>query len=770
MHNALRGHENPALDVAICVARQHNLPLLVYQGLTEDYPYAADRHHAFILQGARDVQREMAGRGIRYAFHLQRRGDRGPHLKSLVRAARLLVTEDMPVEPLAGWLERLAATTETPILAVDTACVVPMRLVKKRHLRAFEFRRATSDLYDARVSRGWQEQTVDCPMFDEPLPFQITDLQDVDLASLIGQCEIDHTIAPVVDTPGGSRAGYQRWEAFKNSGLARYEKNRNDAARQGVSRISAYLHYGMVSPMRIAREAHDAGAEKFLDELLIWRELAYNFCAHSNENLNSFEALPDWARETLTQHADDHRETKLSWERLARGRSGQPLWDACQRSLLKHGELHNNVRMTWGKAVLPWTRRPEQALHQIIDLNHRYALDGRDPCSYGGLLWCLGQFDRPFKPPQPIIGTVRPRPLESHQSRIDMEAYSRHVDRPVTAMPSRVAIVGAGLGGLMAARTLRDHGLSVRVFDKSRGVGGRLATRRAPSGVFFDHGAQYFTVRDCRFARYVRSWMETGLVEPWQGKIVQLAAGQVINDKSDHQRYVGTPAMNSIARHLAADLDISRETHVRRLERSESGWQLYADGDRQLGEFDIVIANCPPPQALELWPAHSNLRETIASVEMEPCWSVLVELESSLDLPFDAAFVDNSPLSWIASDSAKPQRPSGVTWVMHASSQWSREHLDDDAEEVLPDLLDAFSEATGAHISDPITIAAHRWRFAKPKNPLKETCLWEPSTGLGACGDWCGGPRVEGAFLSGTAMAGSVLRHLTIDRAIPAAT
>ena len=245
MHNALRGHENPALDVAICLARQNGLPLLVYHGLSEDYPYASDRYHAFILQGDRDVQRELRERGVNPVFHLQREGNRGPHLRDLVRRAAVLVSEEMPVQPLSGWIDRLATRTKTPIACVDTSCVVPASLVSETHTRAFEFRNATSQLYDQRVGQTYSEQKVDCEIHDGPLPFEPLDLQDVCLASLIGRCKIDHAIGPVADTPGGSRCGYARWEDFKKHRLSRYDDNRNDASiHGGTSRLSAYLHFG----------------------------------------------------------------------------------------------------------------------------------------------------------------------------------------------------------------------------------------------------------------------------------------------------------------------------------------------------------------------------------------------------------------------------------------------------------------------------------------------------------------------------------------------
>ena len=214
------------------------------------------------------------------------------------------------------------------------------------------------------------------------------------------------------------------------------------------------------------------------------------------------------------------------------GQTGDALWDAAQRSLLMHGELHNNVRMTWGKAILNWTPDAETALATMIDLNHRYALDGRDPASYGGILWCLGQFDRPFTPPRPIFGTVRWRSTTEHAKRLDADAYLRKTTRPLRDPMPEVAVIGAGISGLICARTLADHGFPVTVFEKSRGVGGRMATRRTADGLRFDHGAQYFTARDDRFRRYVESWMHDGVVKPWRGRIVVLDQGRVTEEKT----------------------------------------------------------------------------------------------------------------------------------------------------------------------------------------------------------------------------------------------
>ena len=435
MRTAVRATENPALDVAVNVANQLGLPVFVYHGLSERYPFASDRHHTFILQGARDVQAALAQRDIGYAFHLEREGHRGPCLVDLANRAAVVVTEDMPVQPLVGWTKRLAEKANSPLFAVDTACVLPMQQVKKAYVRAFEFRDATER---ERQERLLQEPTVVEPQHAAfvpgELPFEPIDFDSVTIDALVAKCDIDHSVGPVPDTVGGSIAGYSRWNSFKKSGLHRYAKDRNDALISGVSRMSAYLHYGMVSSLRIAREAADIGgegAEKYLDELLIWRELAYVFCFY-REDHDRLDAIPKWARESLSSHEADPRTQLPSWETLARGRTNVSLWDAAQRSLLVHGELHNNVRMTWGKAFLGWTPDAESAWRLMTDLNHRYALGGRDPASYGGLLWCLGQFDRPFKPPQPIYGTVRPRPVEAHAQRLEPTAYAERCTGPMS--------------------------------------------------------------------------------------------------------------------------------------------------------------------------------------------------------------------------------------------------------------------------------------------------------------------------------------------------
>ena len=197
MRTAARGHENPALDAAIGIANQLGLPVLVYHALSERYPYASDRHHRFILEGARDAAQEVTARGIRYAFHLERPGHRGPHLRTLAQSAAVVITEEMPVDPLRAWTERLAAAASVAVCCVDTACVVPMQLVGQAFTRAFQFRKATKALRADRLTRTWTELQPTVPMLSAELPFEPVDLQEADLSALIASCDIDHSVGPV---------------------------------------------------------------------------------------------------------------------------------------------------------------------------------------------------------------------------------------------------------------------------------------------------------------------------------------------------------------------------------------------------------------------------------------------------------------------------------------------------------------------------------------------------------------------------------------------
>ena len=316
--------------------------------------------------------------------------------------------------------------------------------------------------------------------------------------------------------------------------------------------------------------------------------------------------------------------------------------------------------------------------------------------------------------------------------------------------------MGAGLSGLACARALCDHGHRVRVFDKGRGAGGRMSTRRAGAWQF-DHGAQYFTVRDRRFARRVETWRQDGIVARWTGQLVVLEGGRRTGKTGGPDRFVGVPAMSSICRHLASGQDVAFQTRVRSVERVADRWRLVSASGVDLGLYAAVVVSAPAPQSAALLAdAVPELAARAAQVMTSPCWAAMVSFARPIQVGFDAAFVLGSPLSWVARDASKPGRPDGEAWVLHASPDWSRQHLELAAEDAAGILLEAFRAAAGVRDPTPLHLDAHLWRFALPE-PLTEPCLFDADLRLAACGDWCGGPRAEGAFLSGIAAADRLL-------------
>lgn len=431
MRIAARGHENPALDVARELSEALDVPFFVYHAVDDRYPYASDRLHTFILEGARDVSAELEESGVAYALHVARSDHHPPALRELARRAAAVVTEYTALDPLREWTSKLAEIA--PVFEVDTDCLVPLPLVDGEPSSASQFRKKTKAERQSRLETEWPACTPGRSELPDGLGFEPVDIGATSIDELVAACDIDHSVEPIRHTRGGSTAGYQRWNDFKDQALDRYKWDRNDPGKpDAVSRMSAYLHFGHVSVFRLAREtaAHDGrGCWKFLDEMLVWREFARHLC-HRLDDFESFDALPDWARESLEEHADDPREQILTRDELADARSGSRLWDACQRSLIRHGELHNNVRMTWGKALLQWTEHPREALELAFEFNDRFSLDGRDPNSRLGIMWCFGAFDRPYDDDREVIGKLRPRELDWHEGRVDMDAYEAWVDRP----------------------------------------------------------------------------------------------------------------------------------------------------------------------------------------------------------------------------------------------------------------------------------------------------------------------------------------------------
>lgn len=316
-----------------------------------------------------------------------------------------------------------------------------------------------------------------------------------------------------------------------------------------------------------------------------------------------------------------------------------------------------------------------------------------------------------------------------------------------------VAVIGGGLAGLACARVLQDAGLAVTVFDKSRGVGGRLCTRRGEDWQA-DHGAQYFTARSPEFRALVAEWLEAGVVAEWRPQRAvfgprEAPAGEAV------VRYVGVPGMSAPAKALAAGLAVRTGHTVRQLRAAGDGWQLETAEHGLLPEvYQAVLLGVPAEQAEPLLrPVSRWLAEVAAGHRLLPSWTVMARFDARPDLPFEAAFVNEGPLRWVARNSSKPERTGRECWVLQASAAWSAAHLEEEPETAGRALVDAFRALGGP---EPAAMSVHRWRYADCE-PADTGSVWEPQSGLGLCGDWLLGGRVEAAWVCGRELARKLL-------------
>ncbi len=428
MQSTQRFEDNWALRLATIEADRVGKPLLIHQGLDSTYPYASDRFHAFVLQGARELARRADSLGLTYRFALHRRRDDDRSvLDRLAARAALVVTDQFPTAGVPERSRRFAERVNCRVLAVDSVGVVSAAAFHREEYAARTIRPKLAKLVDFALEPV-SDRAPRRPMPESLLASLDVDWLDIaraDIASEVARCEIDHTVNSVA-LRGGLTPARARLDQFVQDGLHDYaERRRNPSDAGGSSRLSPYLHNGMISPLEVVSTVRERGsaeqAKAFLDEMLTWRELSLNFCLR-NPDHGSLTALPDWVHRSMRAHARDERPVLYTLDELENAATHDPIWNAGQRELLETGQMHNVVRMLWGKSVITWTPTYGDALAWLLHLNNKYALDGRDPSSFAGIQWCFGKFDRPFAA-RPVWGTIRPMSLQRAHAKYDIADY-----------------------------------------------------------------------------------------------------------------------------------------------------------------------------------------------------------------------------------------------------------------------------------------------------------------------------------------------------------
>lgn len=446
---------NFALDRALEWARQLDRPLVILEALRVDYPWASDRLHRFVLDGMGDTACRLRGTGVLYYPYVEPAPGRGRGLlRALAAHAAVCVTDDFPAFRLPRLVAAAGRHIPVRLEAVDSNGLLPLRAADHAFPTAHGFRRfLQQSLPDHLGEAPSADPLARCRLPAlRRLPEPVTRRWPPPGEALLGGAPcalatlpIDHSVG-ATDTRGGAGPARRALTRFVEARLERYLDQRNHPDREGTSELAPYLHFGHISAhevlAQIARRERwspaaliggatgsrtgwwglSAPAEAFLEQLVTWRELGFNMCAR-REDYDAFETLPAWALRTLAKHARDRRPVRYTAEQLERAETHDALWNAAQRQLVREGRLHNYLRMLWGKKILEWSERPEHALAVMIELNNKYALDGRDPNSYSGIFWVLGRYDRPWGPERPIFGTVRYMSSENTARKVRVREY-----------------------------------------------------------------------------------------------------------------------------------------------------------------------------------------------------------------------------------------------------------------------------------------------------------------------------------------------------------
>lgn len=449
---------NFALQRAVELAEELQRSLVVLEALRLDYPWASDRLHQFVIEGMRDNAAAFASTSVHYLPYVEPQADAARGLlESLADLACAVVTDDSPAFFLPSMLAAAGQRLPVRLEAVDSNGLRPVRGINSDSgpLRTFTAAQHFRRVLQRELPEHLEAFPVAEPLAGIDLPrlpdgalqaieaqWPAADLASIDLAGLA----IDHRVPPA-PIAGGSVAGGERLAEFLERGLGEYGGGRNHPDVDGQSGLSPYLHFGQISaheivaailqqeewtPDRLGPEARSArsgwwgvsaGAEAFLDQLITWRELGYNAAAADPEGYAELTSIPAWAQKTLSLHEADPREQLYDLDTLAAAATDDPVWNAAQRQLVSEGRIHNYLRMLWGKRVIEWTATTAEAFAILEELNNRYALDGRDPNSYSGILWCFGKFDRGWGPERPVFGTVRYMSSANTLRKLRMRAY-----------------------------------------------------------------------------------------------------------------------------------------------------------------------------------------------------------------------------------------------------------------------------------------------------------------------------------------------------------
>jgi len=422
MQASQRDEYNHALEFAILKANELRQPLIVFFGITDQFPEANERHYTFMLEGLKEVKHSLEKRWIQMVI-LHKSPEIG--VLQLAKKASLAVVDRGYLKIQKAWRDDASKKMDCPLIQVETDVIVPVEETSpKEEYAAATIRSKIARKLDAFLVPLKAHE----PIIDSlSLEFDSFDIEDA--AKAICKLRIDRSVKSVDSFHGGTKEANGHLEIFLESKLDRFPELRNDPTLDYLSHMSPYLHFGQISPLRIAlkvSKTRSLGVEAFLEELIIRRELSMNF-VFNNEKYDSLEAIPDWAKKTLRTHQKDKRPYLYALEDLEAAKTHDPYWNAAQKEMVIKGKMHGYMRMYWGKKILEWSKTPEEAYRIALYLNNKYELDGRDPNGFTGVAWCFGKHDRPWGE-RAIFGNVRYMNDRGLKRKFDADKYVKMME------------------------------------------------------------------------------------------------------------------------------------------------------------------------------------------------------------------------------------------------------------------------------------------------------------------------------------------------------
>jgi deoxyribodipyrimidine photo-lyase len=416
---------NFGLQRAVERAAEFRKPLLVLEPLNADYRWASHRFHRFVIDGMQSNARRLRSTPAFYHPYVEPAPGAGKGLlQALARRACVVVTDDYPCFMLPRLVEAAAGKVDVLLEKVDSNGLLPLRAAERVFTTAFSFRRW--------LQKHLAPHLQEFPQADPFRGSRLPTLKSLPAAILkrwpaaafpvdLSRLPIDASVRPT-ETRGGEEAARRARDRFADERLEAYPEARNSPELEGTSGLSPYLHFGHLSAHEIHARVAAKKADEFLDQLVTWRELGFNMSS-KRPDYDRYSSLPLWCRKTLGEHAADPRPIVYTLGEFETAATHDPLWNAAQVQLVREGRIHNYLRMLWGKKILQWSETPERALEIMIELNNKYALDGRDPNSYSGIFWILGRYDRAWGPVRPIFGKIRYMTSENTARKYPVKDY-----------------------------------------------------------------------------------------------------------------------------------------------------------------------------------------------------------------------------------------------------------------------------------------------------------------------------------------------------------